>query len=132
MLWHLNYLHAWRCFMFVCPQLALFQHFLKKIIRSGTLPGCQTAWIEIRTDVQSVLIWVQTVCISKACADPESFVRRGPTLTSFFLFVSLFLFLFLMSGGERIQITLNAGHHRHTSGTTFKWCFAGGPIMAEH
>ena len=24
---------------------------------------CQTVWIQIRTDILSVLIWVQTVCI---------------------------------------------------------------------
>ena len=28
---------------------------------SGTLSECQTVWIQIRTDVLSVLIWVQTV-----------------------------------------------------------------------
>ena len=30
-----------------------------------------------------------------ACADPESFIRGGPTLTLFFLFV-FFLFFFLL------------------------------------
>ena len=84
----------------VClPSTSFVSTFFKKIIRSGTLPGCQTAWIQIRTDVQSVLIWVQTVCISKACADPESFVRRGPTLTSFFCF--LFFFFFSFDFGRR-------------------------------
>ena len=39
----------------------LFQNdFLKKIL-SGTLPECQTVWIQIRTDRMSILIWVQTV-----------------------------------------------------------------------
>ena len=28
---------------------------------SGTLFECQTVWIHIRTDILSVLIWVQTV-----------------------------------------------------------------------
>ena len=29
---------------------------------SGTLSECQRVWIQIRTDVLSVLIWIQTVC----------------------------------------------------------------------
>ena len=29
---------------------------------SGTLSGCQTVWIQIRTNVMSVLIWVQIIC----------------------------------------------------------------------
>ena len=29
---------------------------------TGTLSECQTIWIQIRTDVESVLIWLQTVC----------------------------------------------------------------------
>ena len=32
------------------------------IICSGTQQECQTVWIQIRADVLSVLIWVQTVC----------------------------------------------------------------------
>ena len=35
--------------------------FLKKT-PIGTLTECQTVWIQIRTDILSVLIWVQTVC----------------------------------------------------------------------
>ena len=31
-------------------------------ILSGTLPVCQMVWIQIKTDVLLVLIWVQTVC----------------------------------------------------------------------
>ena len=34
--------------------------FSKK--KSVTLSECQTVWIQIRTDILSVLIWVQTVC----------------------------------------------------------------------
>ena len=45
-----------------------------------------------------------------ACADPESFVRGGPT--------------FFMSG-ERVQIAIKAGNHRPASETPFKWRFAG-------
>ena len=29
---------------------------------SGTLSECQTVWIQIRADIFSGLIWVQTVC----------------------------------------------------------------------
>ena len=32
------------------------------VIVSGTLSGCHTIWIQIRTDILSVLIWAQTVC----------------------------------------------------------------------
>ena len=35
--------------------------FFSKIL-SGTLSECRTVWIQIRTGVLSVLIWVQTVC----------------------------------------------------------------------
>ena len=45
---------------------------------------------------------------NNTCADPESFVRGGPT----------FFFLKLMRG-ERIQISLQAGHHRLASETPF-------------
>ena len=31
-------------------------------VLSGTLSEYQMVWIQIRTDMQSVLIWVQTVC----------------------------------------------------------------------
>ena len=59
-------------------------------------------------------------CIWSPCADPENFVRGGPTSDIFF------------DGGQRIQLTLKAGHHRPTSETPFKWGFAGGPMMALH
>ena len=36
-------------------------NFLEKTI-SRTLSVCQTIWIQIRTDILSVLIWVQAVC----------------------------------------------------------------------
>ena len=44
-----------------CHLLNLFEinFFLKKIFHEKNY---QTAWIQIRTDVLSVLIWVQTVC----------------------------------------------------------------------
>ena len=39
-----------------------FQNYLFQKILSGTLSECQTVWIQVRTDILSVLIWVQTVC----------------------------------------------------------------------
>ena len=50
---------------------------------------------------------------TKSCADPESFVRGGPTLT------------FLDDDGRE-------GHHPPSSETPFKWRFAGVPMMAQH
>ena len=38
-------------------------NFFQKII-SGALSECQTVWIQIRTDVLSVLIWIKNVCKS--------------------------------------------------------------------
>ena len=39
-----------------------FQNQLFRKILSGTPSECQTVWIQIRPDVLSGLIWVQTVC----------------------------------------------------------------------
>ena len=40
---------------------------------------------------------------------------------------------FLQVGEEREDLILqNAGHHRPTSETPFKWRLAGGPKMAEY
>ena len=44
-------------FVVIC---GIFFHFQK--ILSGTLSQCQTVWIQIRTYVLSVLIWIQTIC----------------------------------------------------------------------
>ena len=60
-----------------------------------------------------------------SCADQESFVRGGLTLTTLFVVFSL------MRGG-RIQIPLLAGHQRTASEMPFKWSFAGGLMMAQH
>ena len=50
-------------FLCFCYRLLKFG---KKItfsnILSGTLSGCQTVWIQIRTDILSLLAWVETVC----------------------------------------------------------------------
>ena len=54
-----------------------------------------------------------------ACAESESFVRGGPTLTiAFFLFC--FVFVFVSGDMVIIQIPLEAGHHRSASEMPFK------------
>ena len=57
------------------------------------------------------------------CADPESFVRGGPILRTFF---------FSLMRGGRIQIPLLAGHRRLASETPFQWRFAGRQMLAQH
>ena len=59
-------------------------------------------------------------------ADPESFFRDGPTLTTFYFFY----FFFILMRVEGIQLLV--GHQRPASETPFKWRFAGGPMMAQH
>ena len=59
------------------------------------------------------------------CADPESFARGGPTLTTGF-------FPFLFDKGRE---DTNSSKRRPSSArreTPFKWHFAGGPMMAQH
>ena len=56
--------------------MASFLYFLKKIL-SGTLSECQMIWIQIKTDILLLLIWVQTVCkgyqqTTKVAASEES------------------------------------------------------------
>ena len=45
-----------------CRLLIFFQNQLFQKILSGIPPECQTDWIQIRPEVLSGLIWVQTVC----------------------------------------------------------------------
>ena len=40
----------------------LFQNQIFRKILSGIPSECQTVWIQMRPDIFSVLIWVQTVC----------------------------------------------------------------------
>ena len=42
--------------------VVVFQNQLFQKILSGIPPECQTAWIQIRPNMMSGLIWVQTVC----------------------------------------------------------------------
>ena len=53
--------------------------------------------------------------LALACADPESFARGGPTLTTFFLVDEI-----------------KAGHHQPASETPSKWRFPGMSMMAQH
>ena len=46
---------------FACFFLSSVNFFTKKNL-SGILLECQTVWIQIRQDILSGLIWVQTVC----------------------------------------------------------------------
>ena len=57
------------------------------------------------------------------CADPESFVRGGPTLTTFFSLVY----------EERAypDTTISGPSPAHQR-NAIKWCFAGVPMMARH
>ena len=48
---------------FLC-RLLIFQNQLFRKILSGIRAECQTVWIQIRPNVLSGLIWVQTVCKS--------------------------------------------------------------------
>ena len=57
----------------------------------------------------------------------RKFCQRGSNSANVFL--SFFLFFF---EGERIEIPLKAGQYWPTSETSFKWRFAGGPMMAQH
>ena len=59
----INSLHAGYLYMFCfLSSVDFFKlSFFKKIL-SGIPLACQTVWIQIRPDVLSGLIWVQTVC----------------------------------------------------------------------
>ena len=45
-----------------CDKLTFCKSNFSNKNLSGTLSKCQRAWIQIRSDIMSVLIWVQTVC----------------------------------------------------------------------
>ena len=49
--------------------------FFKVNFLSGTLSECQTVWIQIRTNIMSVLIWIQTVC--KVNQQTTKFAKLG-------------------------------------------------------
>ena len=56
--------------------------------------------------------------VDGTCADPESFVRGGPSVIRLFF------------RGARLQRHPKAGNYRPASERPLKWCFAGGPIKA--
>ena len=87
---HINSLHAqlgnFSCFC--CPLLTFFKSFFFQKILSGTLSECQTVWIQIRSDILSVLIWIQTVCngyqqMTKVAPSKESVKDRSKNSTEY-------------------------------------------------
>ena len=62
-------------------------------------------------------------CLKGTCADPENFVR----LWLFLWFCDYFSWWW-----ERLKNTIKRGHHRPASKIPLKWCFACGPMMAQH
>ena len=63
------------------------------------------------------------------CADPESFVRGGPTLTFFFF---LLFFFFLVDESREDPSTTISGPSEARQRNAIKWRFAGMPLMAQH
>ena len=70
--------------------------------------------VSLRLFFSAPIIYVLT----RACEDPESFVRGGPPLTSFFM-------------GARLQKPPIADNYRPTSESPLKLHFAGRPIIAH-
>ena len=76
---------------FCCRLQTYFQNKLFQKILSGALSGWQTVLIQIRTDILSVLIWVQTVCkgyqqTTKVATSKERFHIIHPIIFHTFLF----------------------------------------------
>ena len=65
-----------------------------------------------------------------SCADPENFVRGGPTLTGFFLFV-----FFLVHDGRDDPNTCttksgpSSAHQGNAIEMAFRWCVDDGPTL---
>ena len=68
-------------------------------------------------------IWTIHARSTCVLARIQKLCQRGQTLTFFVLF---------FMEGERIKMPLKADHYRPASKIQFKWCFAGGPMMAKH
>ena len=60
------------------------------------------------------------------CANSESFVRGGPTLTF------LFCFVFLIDQGSKDENITKSWPLLARQQNAIKWRFAGGPMMAHH
>ena len=99
-------------------------HLGAEVIKSAQLRS--GGWCSIAHQLSEVKCVMKKVHRVQTCADPESFVRGGPTLTTFF-----FIFFFSSGDGERIQMPLTVGHHRPASETPFRWRFASVPLMAH-
>ena len=63
-----------------------------------------------------------------SCADPKSFVRGGPTLTTFFFIIIYFL---VGEGREDPRPTIS-GPSSARQRNAIKWRFADVPMMAQH
>ena len=59
-----------------------------------------------------------------SCADPESFVREGPT--------SNFDNFFVVDEGRENPITIISGPSSVRQRNAIKWRFAGVPMIAQH
>ena len=57
-----TYPPPWKFFILFLSSIDFFQNQLVQKFLSGISSECQTDWIQIRPDVLSGLIWVQTVC----------------------------------------------------------------------
>ena len=66
----LIYLHARELFMFLLSSADFLNIKFLKINHPGPPSECQTVWIQIKTDILLVFIWVQTVC-KKLLADDK-------------------------------------------------------------
>ena len=53
---------CWVIFILLLLSAYIFQNLPFPKILSGALSECQTVWIQIRTNILWVLIWVRTVC----------------------------------------------------------------------
>ena len=67
--------------------------------------------------------------LHSTCADPETIVRGGPTLTTFFVFVFVF---FLVERRDDPNATRSGPSSARQRKAIFKRRFAGVPMMAQH
>ena len=87
--------------------------------------------ISTKTRKNDTNICYMHICIQEtpACADPESFVRGGPTILTTFFF-NYFLKIFLADKGREDPITTESGpssaHQRNAIEMAFRWRADGG------
>ena len=77
------------------------QAFIKQFVPNSIKIVYKISTTQMVTEQITVTYEGVRKLLQKACADPESFVRGGPTLTPFF---------FSLMRGGRIQIPLLVGH----------------------